>query len=112
MNRFVNFKNNCGVNPSNFNNLFSDFVNIIKSIIDFHAPVKKLVRKQFKLKPWIARGLLFSIKHKQKYFIISNSEQKKFYKKYANRLNRYKFAAKQCIIKKELENSKFKKFKI
>ena len=35
------FKNNCVVNPTNFNNLFSDFINIIKSIIDFHAPLKK-----------------------------------------------------------------------
>ena len=60
MNRFVSFfKNNCDVNPSNFNNLFSDCINIIKSIINFHAPLKKLSRKQLKLKlkPWITKGL-------------------------------------------------------
>ena len=60
MNRFVIFlNNNCDVNPTNFNNLFSDFNNIIKSIIDFDAPLKKLSRNQLKLKlkPWITRGL-------------------------------------------------------
>ena len=87
------FKNNCDVNPSHFNNLFGDCINIIKSIIDFHAPLKKLSRKQLKLKlkPWITKGLLVSIKHKQQlyktHFVNGNSEQKKFYKKYANKLN-------------------------
>ena len=88
MNRFVSFfKNDCDVNPTNFNNLFNDFINIIKSIIDFHAPLKKLSLKQLKLKLklWITQGLLISIKHKQQlyktHFINGNSEQKKFYKK-------------------------------
>ena len=39
------FKNNCDLNPTNFNNLFSDFIIIIKSIIDFHAPLKNFFRK-------------------------------------------------------------------
>ena len=111
------FKNNCDVNPSNFNNLFSDCINIIKSTIEFHAPLKKLSRKQLKLKlkPWITKGLLVSIKHKQQlyktHFVNGNSEQKKFYKKYANKLNRIKFAAKQLYYQKELENFKFNMFK-
>ena len=69
-------------------------------------------RKQLKLKlkPWINRGLLISIRHKQK-LINGNSEQKKFYKKFANKLNQIKFAAKQLYYQKELENSKFNKFK-
>ena len=105
------FKNNCDVNPSYFNNLFSDCINIIKSIIDFHASLKKLSRKQLKLKlkSWITKGLLVSIKHKQQlyktHFVNGNSEQKKFYKTYANKLNRTKFAAKQLYYQKELENS-------
>ena len=50
INRFVSFfKNNFDVNFTNFNNLFSDFINIIRSIIDFHASLKKLSRKQLKL---------------------------------------------------------------
>ena len=111
------FNNNCDVNPSNFNNLFSDCINIIKSIINFHAPLKKLSRKQLKLKlkPWITKGLLVSIKHKQQlyktHFVKGNSEQKKFYKKYANKLNRIKFAAKQLYYQNKLENSKFNMFK-
>ena len=77
----------------------------------FHKPLKKLPRKQLKLKPWLTRGLLILIKRKQKlyktHFINGNSEQKKFYKKYANKLYRIKFAAKQLYYQKELENSKF-----
>ena len=118
MNRFVSFfKNNYDVNPSNFNNLFSDCINIRKSIIDLHAPLKKLSRKQLnlKLKPWITKRLLVSIKHKQQlyktHFVNGNSEQKKIYKKYADNLNRIKFAAKQLYYQKELENSKFNMFK-
>ena len=90
---------------------------MIKSIIDFHALLKKLSRKQFKLKskPWIIQELLISIKHKQQlcktHFINRNSEQKKFFKKYANKVNRIKFAAKQLYYQKELENSKFNMFK-
>ena len=34
------FKTNCDVNPTNFNTLFSDFIDIIKSIIDNHVPLK------------------------------------------------------------------------
>ena len=109
------FKNNCDVNHSNFKNLFSDCINKIKSIIDLHAPLKNLSRKQLKLKPWITKGLLVSIKHKQQlyktHFVNGNSEQKKFYKKYANKLNQIKFAAKQLYYHKELENSKFNLFK-
>ena len=74
-------------------------------------------RKQLKLKlkPWITKGLLVSIKHKQQlyktHFVNGNSEQKKFYKKYANKLNRIKFAAKQLYYQKVLKNSKFNMFK-
>ena len=74
-------------------------------------------RKQLKLKlkPWITKGLLVLIKHKQQlyktHFVDGNSKQKKLYKKYANKLNRIKFAAKQLYYQKELENSKFNMFK-
>ena len=43
--------------------------------------------------------------------VNGNSEHKKFYKKYANKVNRIKFAAKQLYFQKKLENSKFNMFK-
>ena len=63
--------------------------------------MRKLTRKQQKLinKPWISRGILKSIKTKQKlylsHFVNGNSEQKQLYKKYANELTKVKFAAKK-----------------
>ena len=47
---------NNNFNHDNFNQLFSDFIEIIKSAIDHHAPFKKLSRRQRKLKqkPWIS----------------------------------------------------------
>ena len=67
--------------------IFNNFINIVKTAIDNHAPLKKLSRRQrkLKLKPWITRGLLFSIKHKQKlylsHFINGNTEKKKLLQK-------------------------------
>ena len=61
--------------------------------------MRKLTRKQQKLisKRWISRGILKSIKTKQKlyfsHFVKGNSEQKQLYKKYANKLTKVKFAA-------------------
>ena len=54
--------------------------------------MRKLTRKQQKLinKPRISRGILKSIKTKQKmylfHFVKDNSEQRQLYKKYANKL--------------------------
>ena len=47
--------------------LVCDFIEIVKSKIDNHAPLKKLSREQrrLKLKPWITQGILTSIKRKQ-----------------------------------------------
>ena len=86
-------------------------------MIDFNALLKKFTRKQLKLKLnlWITREPLISMKHKQKsfkkHFINDNSKQKKFYKKYANKLTRINFAAKQMYYQNKLENTKFNTFK-
>ena len=43
-------------------------------------------------KPWLTKGLLTSIKHKQKlhknFYINGNNFEKSFYKQYANKLKR------------------------
>ena len=91
------FPQDNAINPNNLNMIFNNFINIVKTAIDNYAPLKKLSRRQrkLKLKPWITRGLLISIKHKQKlylsHFINGNTEKKNFHKKYSNKLNKIKF---------------------
>ena len=74
--------------------------------------MRKLTRKQQKLinKPWISRGILKSIKTKQKlyltHFVNGNLEQKQLYKKYANKLTKVKFAAKKLYYQDKLVTSK------
>lgn len=111
------FQRNYDINSCNFDNLFAEFVEIVKRTIDFHAPVKKLSRKQrkLKLKPWITRGIFKSIKHKQKlyqtHFVEGNWEQKNLYKKYSNKLNKIKLASKKLHYQTELEHSKYQAFR-
>ena len=73
--------------------------------------MRKLTRKQQKLlnKPYISRGILKSIKTKQKMYLFhivkGNLEQKQLYKKYANKLSKVKFAAKKLHYQDKLETS-------
>ena len=51
------------VTTDNFDSLFANFISNFKTVIDKHAPMKKLSQKQTKLlsKPWITKGILISI---------------------------------------------------
>ena len=57
--------------------------------------------RRFSQKPWLTRGIITSIKHKQKlyrtYFLTGNAFEKQFFKKYANKLTRVKKLSKKCI---------------
>ena len=62
----------CESNPlqfENFDSAFDNFVACISYMIDKHAPLKRLSRKQQKLvkKPWITKGILTSIQKKNSY---------------------------------------------
>lgn len=89
------------ISENNLNCLFDQFYSIITSTIDHHAPKKKLTRKQKKLqnKPWLTKGLLKSIKNKQKmyktHFLGGNATERYLYKLYANKLNKIKELAKK-----------------
>ena len=50
--------------------MYDKFINIIKQTIYEHVPIKIASRKRQKLlqRPWITRGLLVSIKRKQKMY--------------------------------------------
>ena len=111
------FRINNDIKKNNFSNLFSVFIKVVQDIINFHAPYKKLWRKQvkLKLKPCIAKGLLKSIKHKQKLyitrFIHGNFSQKQQYKKDANKLDKIQFKSKNFSIKKNYKNFNIMHFK-
>ena len=88
-----------------------DFVTTFQSILNKHAPFIKLSRKKKKLsqKPWISKGLLVSIKKKNRLFKACykcNDKSKiEFYKKYRNMLTHLMKLAKQ-----EYYSNLFKKY--
>ena len=100
------------IDGNNFDAIFDHLLQLLTNAITLYAPKRKLTRKQQKLinKPWISRGILKSIKTKQKlylsHFVNGNLEQKQLYKKYANKLTKVKFAAKKLYYQDKLETSK------
>ena len=81
--------------------MFKNFISDLKATIDKHAPLQKISRKKRKLlsKPWITKGILESIKKKQKmhktFYRKGNDFEKQIYKKYANLLTRVKSLSKR-----------------
>ena len=94
----------------NFNDVFHNFLNTIKTVINTHAPFKQCTRKQKRLqrKSWISKGLYVSIRKKQKlyktHYLRGLNNQKAFYKRFANLLNKLKTAAKQLYFENQLKS--------
>ena len=88
---------------------FDKFIEILKSTINAHAPLKIASRKQRKLlsKPWLTKGIQISIRNKKKlhqsFYVGGNAEQKLYYKKYANKLTKVKKLLKKLHFFKEFE---------
>ena len=84
------------ISHENFDTHFNLFMQAISSVIEKHAPLQTMSRKQKRIqqKPWLTKGLLASIKNKQKlyqsYFLNGNAYEKSFYELYANKLTRVK----------------------
>ena len=55
------------LDSDNVNDSFNGFVNLLRSIIDDHAPLKRLSRRQQKLrsKPWLTKGIHISIRNRR-----------------------------------------------
>ena len=66
----------------NANDSFNQFVNLLRSIIDDHAPLKTLPRRKQKLqnKPWLTKGIHISICKRrrmfQPVFLLDNNSTK------------------------------------
>ena len=92
------------ISENNVDDIFNEFYVLITSTIDTHAPLKKLLRKQRRLrsKPWITKGLLILIKKKQKlhktHYFFGSINEKLYYKKYSNLLTKVKNLAKNFTI--------------
>ena len=92
--------------------MFEEFYSLITTAIENHAPLKKLTRKQTRLrnKPCITKGLLKSIKRKQKmhitYYINGSVDELEFYKYYCNTQTRVKTLAKKLFCKTQLDEHK------
>ena len=86
------FSNLHEVSSTNFDAIYEEFYHIIKTILNTHAPLKLLSRKQKRLnsKPCITKGILISIKCKKKLYwsdyVNGNEVAKSLSKIYANKL--------------------------
>ena len=104
--------NNFSFNRDNFNKTFDQFVNLIAKIIDKHAPLQRLSRKQKKLacKPWITKGILISIRKKnamfRTHFIKGNLAEKNLFQLYSNTLTRIKALSKKIYFCSEFACNK------
>ena len=88
----------------------NEYLSKIDSLLDTHAPLKKLYKKELKflIKPWITQGLQNSIKKKNniysKFVKFKNKIWKEFhqnnYKKYRNLLSTLLQRAKEKYFKK------------
>ena len=82
-------------NKSDVNQDVINLTTVFNSVLDKHAPMRPMSRKEKRLtdKPWITKGVLISIKTKnrlyKKYFKNENDHtdnpKREFYKKYLNK---------------------------
>ena len=91
---------------------FNRMVNSFSQIINNHAPLPTLSRKKKRLqqKPWKTKGLLTSIKNKQKLyktcFLNGNDLDKHYFKIYSNKLTKVKNQSKKLFTMKPFRNTK------
>ena len=91
---------------------FQTFIDIFTDTVNFHAPYRRTTKKEKKLKekPWLTKGLLKSIKQKnkmyKKFLDHSNCSLYTQYKKYRNTLNRALECAKRNYYRKILIQNK------
>ena len=90
------------LNKSNISQDVSNFTSTFNSVLDKHAPLTVLTRKEKRLrkKPWISPGILASIKTKNNLFKKafkknSTNSEKEHYKKYLNKLTHIKNVSNQ-----------------
>ena len=92
---------NLSTNNDDPNTMCCNFIEIILKTLNVHAPLRKKTRKEQQLskKRWITKGILMSIKTKNKLYIqmltTNNDETTTQWKVYRNKLTHLKEKAKQ-----------------
>ena len=85
--------------------LWNEFESIFNNTVFLHAPLRQMTRKEkrLKAKPWLTKGILTSIRTKDKMFVkeIKNKNNKfsRHYKRYRSLLTRVKDLSKNFSIK-------------
>ena len=66
----IDWSTKIDLNANQVNSSFENFLNVINSLLDEHAPMKKVSkhRLKFRNKPWITKGIQKSIALKNVYF--------------------------------------------
>ncbi|XP_077974519.1 uncharacterized protein LOC144430455 [Styela clava] len=109
---FTSWSSTIVPNRENFDALCDDFIFKIKNLIDKHAPMKMLSRKDLKIKkkPWLSKGIRVSIKNKNKmrnkYYLKGNMSQQHLYKRYCNKLKGIINKAKQLYYHNTLKQNR------
>ena len=82
---------------SNINNDVCHLITTFETVLNKHVPLRTMTRKERRLseKPWITKGILISIKRKNKLFRAcfksNNADKKGVYEKYLNKLTHIKY---------------------
>ena len=108
----------CGneLSPNAFNDHFTQLISTISAVIDKHAPLQKTSRRQKRIQrnPWSTKGILTSIKQKQKlyrtHFLSGDVLSINFFKTYSNKLTRVKTLSKQMYYNSSI--NKYKKISL
>jgi len=85
---------------------------MLRLVIDKHVPIVKACRKQKRIlqNPWLTKGLLVSIKQKQKLHRTCKSHRNlldiSFYKQYSNKLTRVKKLLKKLYFENLIKEHK------
>ena len=109
------------INVSNPNTSVNSNATSLSSVFELalnkHAPLRPMSRREKRLtqKPWVSKGILKSIKTKNKLFKthygINNLDKKLFYKQFLNKLTHIKSLAKRCYyenLTKENQGSSYR----
>ena len=106
-------------NPNfSVNNDSKQLKSAFQFLLNKHAPLQPLLRRETQIneKPWIGKGILKSIKTKNKVFrshYRSNDLDKKlFYKIYLNKLTHIKYLAKQSYYKNSIKENEDDSYRI
>jgi hypothetical protein len=101
------------INNDNPETSYSKFIDKTTELLDIHCPLKsiKVSKRKLARKPWITRGIIKSIRTKdklyKKFLTKPTNDNKVKHNKYRNILNNLLRAAKKTYITQQIESNQF-----